>query len=225
MPAHGTITIDTQGPQGVTAELEGGLAKTAARDVSLVAESVSGDVAWMKVWGDVDPAFHAGIQPLEGDSDWIAYDPDLPIRISVGEGVKTVNVKLQDDVLNPSSAASDTIELDTTIPTVNFNVPFAPAKISEQNGADVSVGEWSANQAFEEFEVRVVPDINSSRLAGALIGSTNGSDNVAGAAGGYPAATNIVTTINGSDLKAAAGTDGAKFVKVFVRDDAGSWSA
>ena len=42
--------------------------------------------------------------------------------------------------------------------------------------------------------------------------------------GNYPAATNIQVTITGTDLETASPGDGAKIVKVFVKNEAGTWS-
>ena len=57
-----------------------------------------------------------------------------------------------------------------------------------------------------------------------MIPATAGSSNTSGSAGTYPAATNIQVTITGTDLETASPGDGAKIVKVFVKNEAGTWS-
>lgn len=226
MPAYTTLTLDTTGPQGVVATLHAGAAYAAVRDVNVGVTTTDPDTTGyqMKIWGDVDPANDASVQPLEVNSTWIAYNATTAIRLSAGDGVKTVTVRLRDDVHNTSSTGSDSVTLDTTAPVPTINVEATPAKISKVAGKDVSTLEWSTDVVFDEYEVRVVPSTNSTRAAGAVIGTTAGSTNTSGNAGAYPAATNIVTTIDGADLETASPGDGDKIIKIFVKDANGNWS-
>lgn len=226
MPAYTTLTLDTQGPAGVTASINSGAAYAAVQDVTLAIGTSDGSTTGyqMKIWGSVDTANNASIQATEGASAWIAYSATQAVRLSAGDGVKTLNVRLRDDVQNESAPASDTITLDTSAPVPTITVAATPAKISKIAGKDTSTLEWSVDAVFEEYEVRVVPSTGSTRAAGTVLGTANGSTNVAGAAGGYPASTAIVTSIKGADLEAASAGDGAKIIKVFVRDAGGNWS-
>ncbi len=139
--------------------------------------------------------------------------------------MKTLNVRMRDSVGNESTVASDAITLDTTLPVVTVNSGPTAAKISEIAGFDRSSFAWSVDVAFEEYKVKAVASAADPHTAGTLIPTTAGSTNVAGAVGGYLAATNITTEIDGTDLKTASAGDGAKIVKVFVREASGNWSA
>lgn len=225
MPAHVTITLDTTPPAAVAASINGGAASTASRDVSLAVTTSDGPTAGYqaKIWGSVDPAANANIQATEGASAWITLASPHAVRLSTGDGVKTLNVKLRDDVLNESGSASDSITLDTTAPAVSANAP-SPGKISKVDTKDESTFTWSADQPFEEYKVKVVANAGDPHTSGVQLATTNGSTNVASAAGGFPAATNITTLVTGADLEAASAGDGDKIAKVFVRDADGNWS-
>ena len=82
----------------------------------------------------------------------------------------------------------------------------------------------TADVAFAGYKVCVVPANSSTQDAGTVIPTTAGSSNTSGSAGNYPAATNIQVTITGTDLETASPGDGAKIVKVFVKNEAGTWS-
>ena len=226
MPAYTTVTLDTLGPQGVVGVINNDDAYTAVRDVTFGITMTDPDPTGyqMKVWGTVDLAANAAIQDTEVASDWISFSAAQAVRLATGDGVKTLNVRVRDDVQNESTVATDSITLDTSAPVPTINVEATPARISKIAGKNVTTLEWSASDVFEAYEVRVVPSTGSTRAAGAVIATTNGSANTSGVAGAYPAATNIVTTINAADLEIASAGDGAKIIKVFVQDDVGNWS-
>lgn len=138
MPANFNLTLDTTGPQNVQASIDAGATYTTDRDVSLAITTDSPDAVMAKIWGDVDPAFNADIQPLEANSTWVNLASPHAVRVSTGDSVKTLRCKLQDDVLNVSAEASDTITLDTTAPTINVTSGPTPNKISEQATKDTS---------------------------------------------------------------------------------------
>lgn len=226
MASYVNITLDTTGPGGVTVSINGGDLYTADQDVTLTIGTSDGDTTGyqMKVYGDVDTTNDANVQATEGASAWISYATSKAIKLSTGDALKTIRVKVRDDVNNPSSEATDTITLDTTVPVVAVQSGPTPAKISKQTGKRTSTVVWQSDTAYDEYQVRVVPSSGSAHTAGTLIGTANGSSNVSGSAGGYPATTNVTTDIDGADLE-AAGAEGANVVKVFVMDSAGNWSA
>lgn len=98
------------------------------------------------------------------------------------------------------------------------------ATISKVSGYNVSSFSFSANEAFNEWSVRVVPSTSSTHDAGTEIPSTNGSTNMHGTTS-TAASTAVNCTINGADLETASSGDGAKIIKVFVKDLAGNWSS
>src|SRR5205814_3862289 len=112
--------LDTLGPQAVTLSLDAGNPTfTLDRVVTAIPGTSSGDATMMKVWGDVDPAADANVQTTEAASAWVSYG-NRDITVTAGDGVKTINVRLRDDVGNTSSVATDTITLDTTAPAITI---------------------------------------------------------------------------------------------------------
>jgi len=219
-----TLTLDTTAPSGVALSIDGGAAFTTDQDVTAGVTSPDADTTQMKIWGDVDPAANASIQATEAASAWIAFSAAQAVRLSAGDGVKTLNVKTRDDVGNVSAAASDTITLDSTAPVPTITVAPDRTKISKIAGFNVTTFQWSSDTPFEEYKIKVVGAGSDPHTAGTVIGTGNGSTNMASAAGGFPAATNIASSINGADLEAASAGDGDKVIKVFVRDANGNWS-
>jgi len=220
------IELDTTGPTGQSVAFDAGsYVNQQITDLTLGASG--SDVAQMKIWGDVDPAYDAQIQDSEGGSAWITYATAKQIKLSSGDGAKNIYAKFRDDVYNESGQASDSITLDESLPAVTVQSGPSPAKISKQVTKDQAVFSWQVDVEFDEYVVMVVSNSGDSKAAGVQIGSGNGSVNVDGAAGGYPATTNISTTIDGADLEAASGGDGTKIVKVFVKEHAEDdiWSA
>lgn len=220
MAASLSLTLDTTGPSGVTVSIDAGAAFAATQNVTLTIVSADPDTTQMKVWGSVDAANDANVQATEGASAWIAFAGTKTIKLSAGDGSKTINVKTRDDVLNESSAAVDTITLDTTVPVVTVGAPDA-SKISEQAGKRLSTFTFTSDTDFTAWQVRVVPATGSIVTAGTAIGATNGSV-VSGGAGTAGVAKTV--TVDGRDLKVASPGDGAKIVKVFVQEASGSWS-
>jgi hypothetical protein len=221
-----TVTLDTTAPAGVTITLAAGAAATAVRPITATIATSDGDTTGyqMKIWGSVDPAANANIQATEGGSAWIAFSTSQAVTLSTGDGSKTVNVKVRDDVWNESTQGSDSITLDTSIPVVNITSGPDTTKVSKVSGKRTVNVSWQSDSVFEEYKVKVVPSTGSIESAGTTIPTTNGSTNVAGSAGGYPATTNINTVIDGRDLELASSGDGDKIVKIFVREASGNWS-
>jgi hypothetical protein len=226
MAASVTITLDTTAPAAPAMSIDSGAASTTDVDVSVAITTSDGANPagyQVKIWGDVDEAFNASIQQDEVDSAWISMASPHAVKLSTGDGVKTLNAFIRDDVFNTTSSVTDSITLDTAAPVPSANAP-SPTKISKQATKRTSTFTWSADAIFEEYKVKVVANAGDAHTTGTQIPTTNGSSNVSGSAGGYPAATNITTTVDGADLEAASAGDGAKIVKVFVRDAANNWS-
>lgn len=222
MAANFTLTLDTTGPAGVTFVLAGNAAFTSTRAISAAIGTSDGTTVGyqMKIWGDVDPAADANIQPLEANSAWVAYATTKTVTLSTGDALKTVQFKLRDEVGNESSA-SDTITLDTTVPVLSITGPDL-AKISKVAGFRVSTFSFSTDTALTAYKVKVVPATGSLESAGTQIGTTNGSTNMSG--GAVAQGATVTCTIDGRDLEAASAGDGQKIIKVFGQEASGSWS-
>ena len=169
----------------------------------------------MKIWGI------SGVTS-EADASWETFVGAKTVELEEGDGLKTVRVKIRDDVYNESTNASATITLNTAVPSVTITGPDV-TRISKKAGKNICTFSFSSDAAFTEYKVKVVPSISSLHDAGIDIGTTNGSTNMSGT-GEYAANNTVKCTINGADLDAASSGDGQKIIKVFVKTEYGIWS-
>lgn len=225
MASSFTLTLDTTAPATPTITLEGGAGFTATRAITAAISTTDSPTTGyqMKIWGDVDTAVNANIQGTEALSAWFAYGTSQAVTLSTGDGVKTINIRIRDDVLNESAAASDTITLDTTVPIITITGPDV-AKLSKIAGKDTASFSFSTDIALQAWKVKVVPATGSLHDAGTQIPITAGSTNMSG--GAVAAAGTISATIKATDLETASVGDGEKIVKVFGQESGGdgSWS-
>lgn len=217
------LSLDTSPPLNPNLLLSGGSSFTSKQLITASISTDSLDVFQMKLWGDVDDSHVPEIQSIEEDSSWISYSETQEIKLSTGDGSKTIRLKLRDNVLNVTSEITATISLDTTIPTVIIISSIAPNKISKIPTKNMAEFSFQADEDFTDFKVMVVENESSTHLTGTKIGISNGSSNM-GEVGTYLASTPIVCKINGTDLELASPGDGDKMIKVFVKDNAGNWS-
>jgi len=225
MASYFSVTLDTTGPSNPTISLAGGATYTSSQLINATISTGDGVTTGyqMKLWGDVDTTHNANIQGTEGASAWITYNTTQQVKLSATDGSKTIYLKIRDDVYNESSQVSDGIILDATLPVVSLTGPDV-SKISKVSGKNVVSFSFQSDSIFDEYKVKYVAASGNSHDTGTQILTTNGSTNMSGAAGNYPASTAINCTINGTDLEVAASGDGAKIIKVFVKDVAGNWS-
>lgn len=219
------LVLDTTGPAGVTITLAGGAAYASVRDITAAIATSDGDTTGysMKIYGDVDDSYAPSeYRELEANAPWITFATSKSIRLSSGDGSKTVSVKVRDDVWNVSTAASDAITLDTSVPVITISGPDV-SKVSEIAGKRTASFSFSPDVALDAYKVKVVPATGSLEDAGTQIGTTNGSTNMSGGAVSSGATVNC--TIDGRDLNAASAGDGNKIIKVFGRESGSqNWS-
>ena len=170
----------------------------------------------MKIWG-------TKAADTEEKASWETFAASKSLVLTDGDGLKTVYIKVRDDVGNESAAVTASITVNTAVPVVTITGPDK-SKISKVTGFDVCAFSFTSDVDFEEYTVRVVPSESSLNTAGTQIPVTGGSSNTSGNAGGYKKNTAINVTINGVDLETASSGDGTKIVKVFVKNAAGTWS-
>lgn len=218
MASYFNLTLDTLAPAGLTLLINDGALYTTSATVTLSISMTDEASAGyqMKIWG------------IEGVADeesatWETYATTKSVTLVAGDGLKTVSIKVRDDVGNESAVVTDTITLDTAVPAVSVTGPDK-SKISKVAGFNQSIFNFTSDVIFEEYKVCVVPANNSTQEAGTVIPTTAGSLNTSGSEGNYPASTNIQVTITGADLETASSGDGVKIIKVFVRNAAGTWS-
>lgn len=211
MASYFTLTLDTTAPTSVSISLP-----ALTNSTSVTATIAATGASHMKFWGDVSGA------ATEGAASWQTFGNTATITLTSGDGTKTVYMKVKDDVGNEATAVNDTTVLDSSGPTVTITGPDVN-RISKVASYDTSAFSFSANEAFVEYKVKVVPSTSSVHSAGTQIGTTGGSTNMSGS-GTFAANTPISCTIKGADLETASVGDGAKIVKVFCKDANGNWS-
>jgi len=220
------ITLDTTAPSNPSIKVEGDAIFTTSQLVTLTigtGDSVTTNYQ-MKIWGDVDTAYNANIKGTEVLSNWIPYNASQQIKLSTIDGTKNVNLKIRDDVHNESSISTDSIKLDTKIPTVTATSADV-SKISKIVGKDTFSFTFSSDKDISEYKVKLVGLTNATHDTGNLIPTTNGSVNTSGVVTILEGQVTTVT-IKAKDLElAGASTDGQKVVKIFVRDALNNWSA
>lgn len=218
MPSYFNLTLDTTAPSGLTLSINDGAlyATSAAVALKISVEDGNTDGYQMKIWG-IDGAAE------ETAASWESYATTKSVNLTSGDGLKTVHIKVRDDVGNESAEVSDDITLNTAVPVVTITGPDK-SRVSKIAGFNQSIINFTSDVEFAEYKVCVVPQNSSTQDAGTVIGTTSGSINTSGQDGSYPAAQNIQVTITGADLEAASSGDGVKIVKVFVKTAAGIWS-
>lgn len=218
MASYFNLTLDTLAPSGLTLSINDDALYTTSTTVTLqigLADGATGGYQ-MKIWGI------SGVDS-ESAANWETYASTKSVTLTSGDGLKTVHIKVRDDVGNESAEVTDDITLNTAVPVVTVTGPDK-TRISKIAGFNQSIINFTADVEFSEYKVCVVPAGNSTQDAGTVIPTTGGSINTSGQAGNYPASTNIQVTITGADLETASPGDGAKIVKVFVKNTAGTWS-
>jgi hypothetical protein len=229
-----TLTYDNTGPASPTVSLNSGA--TYATNVLITATIGTSDGTTtgyqMKIWGDLDISWAIANGVLktgsttatENDSATIGYATSKQLQVSAGDATKTINVRIFDDVLNQSGQATDTIILNTTLPSLTLSTPDV-TKISKVATKNQCHFNFQSDQIFTDYMIKVVSATNADNTAGVTIPVTNGSVNTSATGGNFPANTPINVTITGADLETASAGDGAKIIKVFVKNQAGQWTS
>ena len=217
MASYFNLVLDTLAPQGLAVKLNNGSQYTTSKNVtlSISVSDTSTSGYQMKVWG-IDGA------SSEDNATWETFASTKSIALPTGDGLKTVYVKVRDDVCNETAAASATITLDTSVPAVTIIGPDV-SRISKTAPKNVATFSFTSDVAFTEYKIKVVPSKSSLHDAGTLIGTANGSTNM-NATGTFKASAAISCKIYGKDLETASSGDGEKIIKVFVKNTHGTWS-
>lgn len=217
MASYFNLVLDTLAPQGLAVKLNNGSQYTTSKNVSLSisVSDTSTSGYQMKVWG-IDGA------SSEDNATWETFAATKSIALPTGDGLKTVYVKVRDDVCNETAAASATITLDTSVPAVTIIGPDV-SRISKTAPKNVATFSFTSDVDFVEYKIKVVPSQSSLNDAGTLIGTANGSANMKGT-GTFKKNNAISCKIYGKDLEMASSGDGEKIIKVFVKNAHGTWS-
>lgn len=224
MASYLDIVLDTTAPASVQILLNNGDVYTTNQLVNAVISTADGSTVGyqMKIWGNVDPAYDANIQTTEGASTWITYEASKQIKLSNVDGLKTINSRLRDDVWNESSQVSDSITLNTAVPTVTLSAQNV-TRMSKVTGKNELTFSFTSDVIFTEYKVKYVTGASATHDTGTLIPITNGSVNMSNT-GTFASGTPINCIVKGADLELANASDGSKKIKVFVKNEAGIWS-
>jgi RHS repeat-associated protein len=126
-----TVTYDATAPTG-TISVNSGAAATGSTTVTLTLSATDGiSGVYQRQFSNDNSTWSA----------WEAYGTSKTWTLTGGDGTKTVYVKYRDNNLNSSAAFSDTITLDTALPTVDFTTPNE-ATTAVQNSTSYSVA-WT----------------------------------------------------------------------------------
>ena len=218
MASYFNLTLDTTASSGLTLSINDGALYATSTAVKLTI-GLSDEVTTgyqMKIWG-ID-----GVDE-EASASWETFAKTKSVNLTSGDGLKTVHIKVRDDVGNETEEVSDDITLNTAVPVVTITGPDK-TKISKVEGFNKSKITFTCDVDFAEYKVCVVPQTSSTQDAGTVIPTTAGSINTSGSDGSYPKTTPIEVTITGTDLETASSGDSVKIVKVFVKTAAGIWS-
>lgn len=218
MASYFYLTLDTLAPSGITLKINNGATYTTTETVTLSigCSDASTTGYQMKIWGIKDVT-------NESDATWQTFATSKSVTLASGDGLKTVHIKVRDDVYNESSEVTSTITLNTSVPTVTIQSQDV-TKISKVSPKNVCTLTWYADSAFIEYKVCVVSSINATHDSGTVIATTNGSTNMSGTAT-TAAETAITSKINGTDFEVAGATANEQsIVKIFVKNEAGTWS-
>lgn len=231
MANYFNLTLDTVAPVSPSLTLAGGggVTNTQLITATIGTADISTAGYTMMIWGSLDLA-QAKLDGLvsssardttEQDAQWVTFAHSKQLKLSSGNGSKTIYLKLRDDVYNVSAQISRNITLDTTAPVVTITGPDV-TKISKQSGKNICTFSFTTDSDITEYKVKVVTSASAAHTTGVAIGTTNGSTNMFGNA--VKADKAVTCTINGADLELASSGDGAKIIKVFAKDAAGNWS-
>ena len=201
MASYFNLTLDTTAPSGLTLSINDGALYATSTAVKLTI-GLSDEVTTgyqMKIWG-ID-----GVDE-EVSASWETFAKTKSVNLTSGDGLKTVHIKVRDDVGNETEEVSDDITLNTAVPVVTITGPDK-TKISKVEGFNKSKITFTCDVDFAEYKVCVVPQTSSTQDAGTVIPTTAGSINTSGSDGSYPKTTPIEVTITGTDLETASSGD------------------
>ena len=167
MASYFYLTLDTLAPSGITLKINNGATYTTTETVTLSigCSDASTTGYQMKIWGIKDVT-------NESDATWQTFATSKSVTLASGDGLKTVHIKVRDDVYNESSEVTSTITLNTSVPAVTIQSQDV-TKISKVSPKNVCTLTWYADSAFTEYKVCVVSSINATQATEGLTVAEN----------------------------------------------------
>ena len=227
------ITLDTIAPSGVSVLINGNADKVTSTAVTLTATCSDADLNGyqMKIWGTAEA-------PTEDTAHWETYRETKNITLPSGDGVKTVYLKVRDDVWNESATASDSVTLFEKVPEIT-QFYINRSRISMNQGMNHVAGSIYVSENVDKVKLMLVQDANATynspsnveipKSYGSEIYDDNDdaecSDSVLELNGVISKELGITFTVYAGDIVTASPGDGVKILKVFVRSaETGRWS-
>ena len=163
MASFFNLILDTTAPAGVTLALNDDARYTTKASITakIGCEDAETTGYQMKIWGGVDGA------ATEDAAAWVNFAATKEITLTTGDGKKTVNLKVRDDVGNESAVVTKEIILDTAVPVVTVTGPDK-SKISKVATFNVAAISFACDVDFVEYKVKVVPATTSLQDAGVV---------------------------------------------------------
>ena len=216
MASYFNLTLDTLAPQGVALQINNGESATSNPIVQLKISTEDSPTTGyrMKIWGI------SGAE-TEGNASWETFAATKQVTLTNGDGLKTISLKIQDDVYNESAVVTASITLNTQVPTVTINGPDY-SKISRSTQRNTASFTFTPDMDISEWKVCYVSTESATQESGTVIGTTNGSTNMTGATS--DANQPVTCSIKGEDLFTAYGSDKVGIIKVFIKNTLGVWS-
>lgn len=230
------LTLDTTAPGGVSVKINNGEEKTDSTAVRLAIACTDADLTGyqMKIWG-IDGA------ETEASATWESFSATKDVTLSTGDGIKTVYIKVRDDVWNESAAASATIGFYTSVPTVEV-INTDITKLSLVKATAVFCLAFSEN--IDAVKIMIVDDVNASyddasniaipatKQDSAIMLYTPGigdeflqTDHMEFTDITVNSDDELTINLNAADILSASPGDGVKTLKAFVRSAlSGYWS-
>lgn len=127
------LTLDTV--THLAAAINGGKPETLNPTVTLEL-ALDPDAAEVKIWGTINPLdpMNAGMGETEEGAEWMPATPDFLVALTTNLGLKELNVRVRDDVLNEAEAHSE-IRLVSEEPPPT-PTPTPPSQQPEPAGGD-----------------------------------------------------------------------------------------
>ena len=171
------------------------------RDYGVRIVSEDTDIVSYKIWEGTEPSEWTNISSATaltgGVSGYFVND----LELSEGDGLKTINVKVQDIAGNVTTGTAQTVTLDTTAPAVTFSV--TPSVISAVSGFDTATFSLTATDTNSAEGMSYVIKLGETEIkSGTYSGNT--------------------IAITAAEMETISAGQGAKTFTVEVTDVAGN---
>ena len=130
MASFFNLILDTLAPSGLTLKLNAGAQYATSNTVtaSIAVSDTTTTGYQMKIWG-------TKAAETEEKASWETFAASKSLVLTDGDGLKTVHIKVRDDVGNESAAVTASITVNTAVPVVTITGPDK-SKISKVTGFD-----------------------------------------------------------------------------------------